>query len=204
MSGSTMNKPANKRIWTVPNVLTMLRMALIPVYWWLMSEGKMIPALCTYVAASLTDLADGYIARKYHQITDFGKLMDPLADKLMVLSVMLSMIIPMGGRPAILPLWPFIVVLAKELLMVVGGLFMLKKGIVVYSKVIGKAAQFVMVCSLICAFFYEYFDSIGLPVYLWLLYLAVALTVGALVYYGADALKKLRQKNEGAADEKAE
>ena len=50
----------------------------------------------------------------------------------------------------------------------------------------------------------EYFDSIGLPVYLWLLYLAVALTVGALVYYGADALKKLRQKNEGAADEKAE
>ena len=193
-----------ENIWNVPNALTMLRMALIPVYWALMMNDRRYAALAVFIFASLTDILDGFIARKYHLITNFGKLMDPLADKLMVLSVMLSMIIPMGGRPAILPLWPFIVVLAKELLMVVGGLFMLKKGIVVYSKVIGKAAQFVMVCSLICAFFYEYFDSIGLPVYLWLLYLAVALTVGALVYYGADALKKLRQKNEGAADEKTE
>ena len=186
------NKPDSKRIWTVPNVLTMLRMALIPVYWVLMAQGKMIPALCTYLAASLTDLADGYIARKYNQITDFGKLMDPLADKLMVLSVMLSMIIPMGGRPAILPVVPFIVVLAKELLMVLGGVFMLKKGVVVYSKVIGKAAQFVMVCSLLCAFFYEYFDRVGAPVYLWLLWIAVGLTICALVFYAKEAWQKLK------------
>ena len=192
MSQTKPEKPANKRIWTVPNVLTMLRMALIPVYWVLMSQGKMIPALCTYLAASLTDLADGYIARKYNQITDFGKLMDPLADKLMVLSVMLSMILPMGGRPAILPWPPFVVVLAKELLMVLGGVFMLKKGVVVYSKVIGKAAQFVMVCSLLCAFFYEYFDSIGAPVYLWLLWIAVGLTICALVFYAKEAWQKLK------------
>ncbi len=192
MSQTKPEKPANKRIWTVPNVLTMLRMALIPVYWVLMSQGKMIPALCTYLAASLTDLADGYIARKYNQITDFGKLMDPLADKLMVLSVMLSMILPMGGRPAILPWPPFIVVLAKELLMVLGGVFMLKKGVVVYSKVIGKAAQFVMVCSLLCAFFYEYFDRVGAPVYLWLLWIAVGLTICALVFYAKEAWQKLK------------
>ncbi len=192
MSQTKPEKPANKRIWTVPNVLTMLRMALIPVYWVLMSQGKMIPALCTYLAASLTDLADGYIARKYNQITDFGKLMDPLADKLMVLSVMLSMILPMGGRPAILPWPPFVVVLAKELLMVLGGVFLLKKGVVVYSKVIGKAAQFVMVCSLLCAFFYEYFDRVGAPVYLWLLWIAVGLTICALVFYAKEAWQKLK------------
>ena len=192
MSQTKPEKPANKRIWTVPNVLTMLRMALIPVYWVLMSQGKMIPALCTYLAASLTDLADGYIARKYNQITDFGKLMDPLADKLMVLSVMLSMILPMGGRPAVLPWPPFVVVLAKELLMVLGGVFMLKKGVVVYSKVIGKAAQFVMVCSLLCAFFYEYFDRVGAPVYLWLLWIAVGLTICALVFYAKEAWQKLK------------
>ncbi len=181
-------------------MLTMLRMALIPVYWLLMSEGKMIPALCVYVTASLTDLADGYIARKYNQITDFGKLMDPLADKLMVLSVMLSMIIPMGGRPAILPWLPFIIVVVKEGLMVLGGLFMLKKGVVVYSMIIGKAAQFVIVCALLASFFYEYFDSIGAPVYLWLLWAAVALTVCALVYYGMDALKKLRALKQNAQE----
>ncbi len=193
MSENQQARPDSKRIWTVPNVLTMLRMALIPVYWVLMSQGRMIPALSTYLAASLTDLADGYIARKYNQITDFGKLMDPLADKLMVLSVMLSLILPMGGRPAVLPWLPFIILLAKELLMVLGGLFMLKKGVVVYSKVIGKAAQFVMVCSLLCAFFYEYFDGIGAPVYLWLLWAAVVLTVCALFYYGKAAWEQLKE-----------
>ena len=194
MSESKKNRPDNKRIWTVPNVLTMIRMALIPVYWILMNQGKMMPALYTYAAASLTDLLDGYIARKYNQITDFGKLMDPLADKLMVLSVMLSMIIPMGGRPAILPRWPFAVVLIKEALMVLGGIFLYKKGVVVYSTWIGKAAQFTMVCSLLCAFFYEYFDGIGLPVYLWLLYAAVVLTLCALVFYGVSAVKKLKRE----------
>ena len=189
-------RPDNKRIWTVPNVLTMLRMTLIPVYWWLMSQGKMIPALCTYLTASLTDLADGYIARKYNQITDFGKLMDPLADKLMVLSVMLSMMIPLGGRPPILPLVPFVIVLGKELLMVLGGLILYKKGIVVYSKPIGKAAQFVMVSALLASFFYEYFERIGAPVYLWLLWAGVGLTVCALIYYAADVFKKLREQQE--------
>ena len=76
--------------------------------------------------------------------------------------------------------------------MVLGGGFMLKKRVVVYSKVIGKAAQFVMVCSLLCAFFYEYFDSIGAPAYLWLLWLAVGLTICALGYYGAAAWKQLK------------
>ena len=191
----------SKQIWTVPNVLTMLRMLLIPVYWVLMAQGKPMAALGVYIAASLTDVADGYIARRYHQITDFGKLMDPLADKIMVLSVMLSMVLPMGGRPAILPWWPFIIVLAKEALMVLGGLFLYKKGVVVYSKVIGKAAQFLMVCSLLCAFFYEYFDSIGTPVYLWLLYAAVALTVCALIYYARNAFNQLKQKNSESKGE---
>ncbi len=188
--------PMEKRIWTVPNVLTMLRMALLPVYWLMMYQNRMMPALGVYVAASLTDLADGYIARKYHQITNFGKLMDPLADKLMVLSVMLSFVLPMGGREAILPVWPFVIVLIKEGLMVLGGLFMYRKGIVVYSKVIGKAAQFLMVCSLICTFFYQYFDRIGAPVYLWLLWAAVALTLCALVYYAIDAFRAWKRQQD--------
>jgi hypothetical protein len=77
--------------------------------------------------------------------------------------------------------------------MVLGGLFMLKKGVVVYSKVIGKVAQLVMVLSLICAFFYDYFDRIGAPVYLWLLYAAVALTLCALVFYVREAYGKLKE-----------
>ena len=77
----------------VPNVLTMIRLLLVPVYVVLFVSGQKYAALVTFLAASLTDLLDGRIARKYNLITDFGKLVDPFADKVMVLTALLSMAI---------------------------------------------------------------------------------------------------------------
>ena len=188
-----MKEARPEQIWTIPNVLTMIRLALIPLYWVLMVRGQTYQALAVYVTASLTDLADGYIARKYHQITNFGKLMDPVADKVMVLCVMLSMILPLGGREPVLPWAPFIILLAKETLMILGGAYMLKKGVVVYALKIGKIAQFLMVMSLIASFFHEQFTAWGFPLHLYLLWAAVALTICALVFYAAQCLKKLRE-----------
>ena len=184
-----MSEPMQKqKILNVPNALTMLRMALIPVYWVLMMNGQPHPALAVYIVASLTDLADGYIARKYNLITDFGKLMDPLADKLMVFSVMLSLVLTDA-----VPLWPLIVVGCKELLMVLGGLVMLKKGIVVYANYMGKIAQTVMVISLLLAFFKEQMPMLaGIPLHHGVLYLAVVLTLTALCVYAWSAVKKVK------------
>ena len=182
------------QIWTIPNILTMIRLALIPLYWVLMVQGKTYQALAVYVIASLTDLADGYIARKYHQITNFGKLMDPVADKVMVLSVMLSMVLPLGGRPPVLPWAPFIILLCKEALMILGGAVLLKKGVVVYAKKIGKIAQLVMVLSLIASFFHETFTKWGFPLHLILLWTAVALTLCALVFYARDSWNQYQAK----------
>ena len=67
----------------LPNKLTMLRMALVPVYLVLLVQGLDWPALIIFAAASITDALDGKIARKYHLITNFGKFMDPIADKLL-------------------------------------------------------------------------------------------------------------------------
>ena len=107
----------NQKIWNVPNVLTMIRMALIPVFWILFfTEGCRYWALAVYVIASLTDLADGYIARKYNLITDFGKLMDPMADKLMVVSMMMA-----WGIVGVLPVAPLVIVFIKETIMVIGS-----------------------------------------------------------------------------------
>ena len=75
-------------VWTIPNVLTILRIILIPVFVVLFFKGQKMAALAVFCAASLTDMLDGYLARKLNQITDFGKLFDPLADKLMVLTAM--------------------------------------------------------------------------------------------------------------------
>ena len=180
-------KLGKEKIWNVPNVLTMLRMALIPVYWIVFMQGHRYEALIIFIIASLTDLADGYIARKYHLITNFGKLMDPLADKLMVISVMLSL-----ALKKTVPWIPLIILFAKELLLVLGGMLMLDKGVVVYSKWIGKLSQTCVVSSLILSFFSDFFLRIHFPLHLILIWVGVALTIIAFVFYLQNALKLLK------------
>ncbi|NLM86493.1 MAG: phosphatidylglycerophosphate synthase [Clostridiales bacterium] len=168
-------KPSN---FNVPNALTMLRLLLIPVFIYLMHIGLMREALYVFVFASLTDLLDGWIARKYNLITDFGKLFDPLADKLMVLSVMAMLAIK-----GIAPLAAILILLVKELLMFIGGFLLLRKHIVVYSLPLGKVAQFVTVAALVLCFFHAEFDTWGYPVHLWLLWVGVGLAILSLLYY---------------------
>ena len=183
-------------VWTIPNVLTIIRIILIPVFVVLFFRGEKIAALCVFCAASLTDMLDGYLARKLNQITDFGKLFDPLADKLMVLT---AMVCQTFWGP--LPLVAVIVVALKELVMVLGGVFMLSKGVVVYSNYFGKAAQVGFIASLILSFFHEKFVEGN--VVLWgmtpdilLLWITVALAVVAMVIYAAGAIKTINKKEE--------
>ena len=94
------------------NKLTMLRVFLIPVYlvlWQLDFPGNNCAALAVFIVASVTDLLDGYVARHYKQITDFGKFMDPLADKVLVLTAMICFC-AMGRMPA----WAVVIVMARE------------------------------------------------------------------------------------------
>ena len=94
------------------NKLTMLRVVLIPVYlvlWHLDTAWSIYAALAVFVIASLTDLLDGYIARHYNQVTDFGKFMDPLADKVLVLTAMACFCA--AGR---FPDWALVIVIARE------------------------------------------------------------------------------------------
>ena len=94
------------------NKLTLLRVVLIPVYlalWHMDFPGNHYAALAVFAIASLTDLLDGYIARHYNQITNFGKFMDPLADKVLVLTAMACFCA--AGR---FPDWALVVVIARE------------------------------------------------------------------------------------------
>ena len=185
-------------VWTIPNVLTILRIILIPVFVVLFFKGQKIAALCVFCAASLTDMLDGYLARKLNQITDFGKLFDPLADKLMVLT---AMICQTFWGP--LPLIAVLIVAAKELMMVLGGVFMLSRGVVVYSNYYGKAAQVGFIASLILSFFHDRFAEGN--VMLWgmtpdiiLLWITVALAIIAMVVYTAGAVKQIKNKDKQA------
>ena len=183
-------------VWTIPNVLTIIRILLIPVFVVLFFQGRKIASLCVFCAASLTDMLDGYLARKLNQITDFGKLFDPLADKLMVLT---AMVCQTFWGP--LPLIAVIIVAAKELMMVLGGVFMLSRNVVVYSNYFGKAAQVGFIASLILSFFHDRFLEGNITLWgmtsdILILWITVALAIVAMVVYAAGAARTIREKNK--------
>ena len=183
-------------VWTVPNVLTMIRLILIPVFVVLFNTGHPRWALAVFCAASLTDALDGYLARKWNQITDFGKLFDPLADKLMGLTALFCQ-----GAAGVLP-WPAIlIVLAKELFMVAGSVFMLGKGIVVSANYFGKTATVCFMASLILSFFHEELRGWGVQLDVILIWVSVGLALLAMGMYIREALPQLRrQQEQGSAD----
>ena len=184
-----------KIIFNVPNVLTMIRLLLVPVFAVLFLNGHRIAALFVYAAASLTDVADGYIARRWNMITDVGKLMDPLADKLMVVVLMVCMVVA-----GVLPPACVIVLVCKELLMVLGGMLMLRNGLVVFSKWSGKLAQLIIVIGLILCFFTVELAGAGLGgLHLTVLWTGIALALAALCYYAYFALKALKNKKNASA-----
>ncbi|MBR3640832.1 MAG: CDP-diacylglycerol--glycerol-3-phosphate 3-phosphatidyltransferase [Oscillibacter sp.] len=129
----------------LPNKLTILRIALIPVfmgvlYWGF--AGSTYVALAIFIVASLTDLLDGHIARKYDMITDFGKFADPLADKMLVTAAMLWFV-QTGKMPA----WALLIVIVREF--AVSGLRMVaaEKGRVIAAGWSGKVkTAATMVC----------------------------------------------------------
>ena len=178
-------------VWTIPNVLTILRIILIPVFVILFFRGYKIAALAVFAAASLTDMLDGYLARKLNQITDFGKLFDPLADKLMVLTAMVCQ-----GIAGVFPWAAIMIVAGKELIMVLGGIFMLSKNVVVFSNYIGKAAQVFFILSLVLSFFHEQLAAWGVQLDIIFLWITVALALLAMIVYAAGAVKTLRGKKD--------
>ena len=185
-----------RRNLNVPNSLTALRMLMIPLYLILFTNGMKYAALIAFLAASLTDLLDGMIARRFHLITNLGKLMDPLADKLMVLTVMFSMAIGTQAIPPVVPWVAVCILLGKELLLMLGGLLMLRRHVVVYSHFIGKAAHVLFIAGLTATFFHDWFvaNCAGWPMTpdLMLLWIAVACTLCALAFYVTDSVRKVR------------
>ncbi len=186
-----------KKNLNVPNALTAARMLMIPLYVALFVHGQKYPALLVFLLASLTDMLDGLIARHYHLITDLGKLMDPLADKLMVLTVMFSMALGNDAIPPVVPWTAVGILLGKELIMMLGGLLLLRRNIVVYSYFIGKAAHCLFIAGLTATFFHDWFVSACAGWFmtpdLLLLWTAVVCTLCALAVYVADSIRKVKR-----------
>ena len=132
------NQPLSNRIMTVPNVLSFLRILMITPFVVLFINKQYLAAAIVIVVSGLTDWFDGWIARNFNQMSELGKILDPLADKLTLVAVGICMIfiepyaaIPMG------------IMVLKDVLMLIGGTIVIKKGIIPpNSKWYGKLGTF--------------------------------------------------------------
>ena len=111
---------------TIPNWLCFLRIALIPVFSVMFIKGQYVAAFITMIIAALTDLFDGKIARKYNMVSNLGKILDPIADKLSQMAIVIILIVKFWDGMLRYILFLFIV---KELLMLAGGALLLSKGL---------------------------------------------------------------------------
>lgn len=137
----------------LPNMLTLLRLVMIPVYlltFYSENSYAHMVALIIFILASLTDVLDGYLARKFDTVSKFGKLADPFADKLMQLSVLYTLV-----DAGYIAKWFFWIILTKETLQILLGFFMLrlKPPIIIAANKYGKATTVLVFLTIILAFF---------------------------------------------------
>lgn len=167
----------------VPNRLTILRVAMIPLF--------VIAMLCEqlpysdyiagglFIAACITDFFDGYLARKYNQVTTFGKFMDPLADKLLVCAALICFLAdPKTNMPA----WVVIIIISREFIISGFRLVAAEKGVTIAASYWGKVKTFVqMAMSIVLVFHFE--AAVFRIVESILIYASVILTIISLVDY---------------------
>lgn len=130
-----MEKTVKEKFLNVPNCLSLLRIAMIPLYWVLYFSLPAYYAVAVFALAAITDVVDGVIARRFNLITKYGKVLDPLADKLMQVSALLSLSIT-GDVSWIITS----IIFLKECYMILGAGMLYNKHVVVYSNIYGKLA----------------------------------------------------------------
>lgn len=191
----------------IPNALTILRFLLIPIIIVYIIQDKYIEAFIILTVSGLTDVLDGIIARKFNFITNFGKLIDPLADKTTQISILVTL-----ALKNIIPMWILIIVFIKEFAMVAGASFLYGKELVVSSKWYGKLSTVLFYLAIVASFAIKYWNSIALtpgnsvatlPQFdIYIYYLALASTIFSLVMYYITFYKQGYLKKENLKIEK--
>lgn len=173
----------------IPNILTIARFFLIPIIVGCLNEGNYILSFVFLTISGLTDVLDGFIARKFNFITNFGKLIDPLADKATQISVLTVL-----TMQNIIPFWILVIVLLKECVMIAGASFLYGKELVVSSKWYGKLSTVLFYVAIVSSFFIKQFNITvfnhpeysmsplpGFDQYIY--YLALIMTIVSLLMY---------------------
>jgi CDP-diacylglycerol--glycerol-3-phosphate 3-phosphatidyltransferase len=168
-----------QRIWTISNLTSISRIVFVlPAAYCLITDFPLHREWAVFfiLVASFTDFLDGYLARKLHQITDLGKIIDPLADKIGIGIVALCLVLTDD-----IPLWFFVVVLARDALIFLGGVYINRqKGIVPQSNMAGKIAVNIIALALLLSILRIPSLHLVFTVMIWLS--IVSMTISLVIY----------------------
>lgn len=203
MAEQTTDEQVTSKVLTVPNVISFARLLLVPVYLWLLFSGNDIAALVVFAVAAATDFVDGQVARRTHQVSRLGKLLDPAIDTILMLTGVLGIVAI--GR---LPLWFAVLVIAREAFLLIGGAIMLTRFKISIPVIYpGKVATTLLFTGfagmllnlpqipglgLVDVSWLPGFNGDAVAVWIWLLYAGLVLQLGVTVYYCVQAYRRLR------------
>lgn len=160
----------------IPNILTIIRFIFIPSIIVSLISDNYLLALILFTLSSITDVLDGKIARKYNAISDFGKLMDPLADKLTQLSILITL-----AFKNVIPFWIVFILIAKEMIMIAGASFLYGKSLVVSSKWYGKLTTVLIYIAVVSSCIIKIFSLPEFAIYIYIL--AIIFAIFSLINY---------------------
>lgn len=173
----------------IPNLLTIGRMVLVPFFMVALlmnTPGTRLAATAIFIVASMTDWLDGYLARKNNQVTNFGKIMDPLADKVLTAAAMICLV-QLGDVPA----WVVVLILFREYAITGLRSVAAAEGVVIAASIWGKIKTTLQMIALILLMLNPQLEAIlGFNLGIIVLYAALVLTL----YSGLDYLLKLKNQ----------
>ena len=207
-SHSELRTPHSQRVWTVANLLTFLRMALIPVFAIMLVYHNEGWALIVFTIAGVSDGIDGFIARRMKQESELGTIIDPIADKLLMTTAFVMLTIPSmlpQGRHLPVPFWVTACVIGRDIAIIaVAGAINMMTGFRGFKPSwLGKASTFVQVSAVILILVAAVYPSIN-GIYLPTVYTTVAAFAvfsGAhYIFHVAKLMREDAAKKEGQAD----
>jgi cardiolipin synthase len=134
------------RILTIPNVLSLLRLATVPIFVWLFLNDHANAAVILYIVSACSDFFDGFIARRFDQVSELGKLLDPLADRVFIVALAVALV----GEGA-LPLWLAIVIIGRDILILAAFPLLERKKVArIAVNFVGKSATAALLAGLTC------------------------------------------------------
>jgi cardiolipin synthase len=181
-------------LFSIPNVVTLGRIVLVPVIFWLLVSGKTQAAFIAFVCAGVSDAIDGFLAKRFQLQTELGSYLDPLADKLLIVSIYIAL-----GVATKLPSWLVIAVVSRDILIVVAVLlaWVIGNPLAIQPRRVSKIntiSQLVLAATVLAA------DGFGLRLgglIVWLVWITGMLTVTSLAVYMNDWISHMAGNRVG-------